>query len=697
MCKISLILPYWDRQEAANKAFASLEKYSDLDMEVIVVDDGNRRPFVVPDTKLNVRVINLPLKLRPKSPLTAWNAGVRQAHGEIIILSCVEIIHESPVIGEMVKQLEDIGESGYVLAAAWCPDDGIWHCHSTISVPTCPKGTGIGFTSALYKSLYLKAGGFDEEYREGAGYEDRDFIYRLVKAGAKFVTRDDLAVIHPKTGATIQWEPGAFDRNEKLYYSKWPEALEALKQTVTFLCLKAGKAYGSEYVNILKDMISRNLSKDILARFVCMTDDIQGLTDGIEIIKLPEDLETWWGKLYMFKRGLFRDGERIVFMDLDTLVIGSLDEIVKYEGQFATLKDFYHPQQLGPAVILWEAGEYASAIWDEWVAEGKPRHPMGDLWWLNNLDQGRFRKDIDKLQDLFPNKFVSFKADCNPYPPIGTSIVCFHGQPKPANCMVEWVADVWKIGGSGMVELDAVSNTVKETVAKNIRHSLSLGFDWLHMHKVHEGQAVIVAGGPSIKDTLPEIHYRHGIGQTIIAVNGTAKFLNENGIIPDIHIIIDARPENALFIKESNAKSYFLASQCAPEVFDTINDCTLFHMNTEGIQDVLPKDREANLVSSGTTVGLAALVVAYMLGYRKMHLHGFDSSFEENHHAYQQIQNDADRVIEVSVSGEKFKSTPWMVKQAQQFQELVPQLVDDDCIITVAGSGLLPFIARQMS
>jgi hypothetical protein len=442
-------------------------------------------------------------------------------------------------------------------------------------------------------------------------------------------------------------------------------------------------------------MVSRNIKRDY--RFVCITDDIQGLADGIEIIRLPSDLETWWGKLYMFKRGLFRDGERIVFMDLDTLIIGSLDEIVGYEGQFATLSDFYHPQQLGPAIIMWKAGEYTSSIWNEWVAEGKPRNPLGDLWWINNLDQGRFRKNADILQDLYPNHFVSFKADCHPYPPKGASVVCFHGQPKPDNCLVDWVESVWKVGGTGIAHLEVVANTNYETVKRNILHAIKTGHPWLEFSQVHDGDAVIVGGGPSVKETISEIKWRKDLGQTIIALNGSARFLNENGIIPDIHIIIDARAGNAEFITTSISKSYYLASQCAPEVFDAVEDATIFHMNTEGVADILPKDREANLISSGTTVALAAMAVAYVLGYRKLHLHGYDSSYETDHHAYQQKQNDNDPVIEAVVNGQKFKCAPWMVKQAQQWQELAIQLAEDNTIITVAGTGLLPCIAHCMS
>jgi hypothetical protein len=216
--KISLILPYWDRQEAAEKAFKLLEKhYSDLDMEIIVVDDGNEIPFVIPDVNLDIRVLRLPLKFIPKSPVTAWNEGVKIAVGEIIALSCVEILHAEPVLQQMKGELVKMGKDGYVLASAWCPEENTWHCHSTVKIPRNPWGTGQSFCSMMYRELYEKAGGFDEEYREGAGYEDNDFINRLLAAGAKFNIRDELVVIHPKSNASITWPDGAFARNEAMF------------------------------------------------------------------------------------------------------------------------------------------------------------------------------------------------------------------------------------------------------------------------------------------------------------------------------------------------------------------------------------------------------------------------------------------------------------------------------------------------
>lgn len=223
---ISLILPYWDRKLAAYVALRRLaEMYHDLDLEVVVVDDGNPEPFEPPQTSLNINVVRLPTKYEPLCPVTCWNHGVEVAKGDVIALSCIEVLHTDPVLAQMASELERLGPDGYVLSAAWCPESREWHCHSqhraSGSYPI-PVGTGRAFLAMLNRSLFEKTGGFDDEYRGGAGYEDVDWIYRLIKAGAKFSMRDDLVVTHPKSGATIRWSSEKFERNHNLLKGKWP-------------------------------------------------------------------------------------------------------------------------------------------------------------------------------------------------------------------------------------------------------------------------------------------------------------------------------------------------------------------------------------------------------------------------------------------------------------------------------------------
>lgn len=698
---ISLILPYWNRQKAADEALLSITRcYEGIPLEIVVVDDGSIPAFERPPIEfpkgMTLKVVRLPEKTDPKSPVSCWNEGVKAASGDLIAISCVEVVHEKPVLKAMAAQLEDLGPQGYVLAAAWCPEGREWHCHGQHvakgSYPI-PKGTGRAFLGMMHRSLYEKAGGWDEDYRDGAGYEDVDFIYRMLSAGAKFCIRNDLVVIHPKSGATIQWGGEKFERNRKLLASKWRE--------VTFACVQAGNycGRGAEYVNNLYDMVMRNLPRGYLGRFVCLTDDPTGLDSGITTMTLPSDLEGWYGKLYLFKPGLFKDGERVVFLDLDTLIIGNLDEVLAYEGDFATLRDFFVPERVGPAVMMWEAGK-ASAIWEKWEEAGKPRLPMGDLEWINGLDGGAFAVSADKLQDLYPKAFVSYKKDCRIAPPKGARVVCFHGIPRPHEVDDEWVRMCWKVGGLNRAELQVVINVEHEKRGENISKSSALDIPWLDSVKPKAGEALIVGGSPSMKVMLGEIRKRVAGGAKVFAVNGVGKFLQANGIAVDYQVIIDSRPENAKFVSE--AGHYLIASQCDPEVFARVDlkKTTLVHMHTAEVQQFIPKNlKPITLLSSGTTVGLAALALSYVLGFRTQFLYGMDSSYDDSgsHHAYAQSQNDQDPVIEAVAGSRKFKTTPWMVEQVNNFQKLASEMADDGCEIHVRSFGLLGHVAWLMS
>ena len=689
---ISLILPYWDRQGAAIKALAQLkETYGDLDFEIVLVDDGNAVPFVVPDIGLNIKVVTLPRKDIPKCPTTAWNAGVEAASGEIIVLSCIEILHTKPVLKELADAVMNIGPLGYVLAAAWCPDSGDWHCHSTVKTPRNPTGTGIAFCGAMHKDLYLKAGGFDDAYREGAGYEDNDFINRMLVAGARFVIRDDLVVIHPKEGASIQWGEERFLINERLYYQKWPKELRL--NSITFCCVNAGDylGRGREYVKNLRGMLGNCLPSGLAFKFVCFTDD-PFECEGVEFRLLPSDSAVGWNqKIALFKQGVFEDGERVVYLDLDTLLIGRIDKVLDYQGEFAVLRDFWRPTGLGPAVILWRGG-FGGWIYEKYEKSGFPQLERGDQEWLELVfAEEAYQPNI--LQDLYPTIFCSFKNDCRPHPPQNTRIVCFHGLPRPHD-VPGWVQECWSGRATGAA-LEMLCNVEMAKIAANIRHNSARDIVHLDQLPAKESSVLLIGGGPSMKNCIEEIREK-AKNSIIIAMNGSADYLAENGIKPDIQIGIDARAENLRFFKKRSAAQYYLASQCDPAIFDFIGDAILFHIALVDWDQYLPDTKPAMAIGGGHSVGMYAMSLAYVLGFRKMHLYGYDSSYrEDEHHAYSQQSNDDDPVIEAYVNDRTYKTTNWMVVQVNEFKDLSRELAQMGCTITTHGDGLLPYVAWQ--
>jgi uncharacterized Rossmann fold enzyme len=329
--------------------------------------------------------------------------------------------------------------------------------------------------------------------------------------------------------------------------------------------------------------------------------------------------------------------------------------------------------------------------------------PGGDQAWIEGYcEEAAMTPAI--LQDIFPDLFASFKVDdLDKQPPAKASVVVFHGVPRPHE-VAGWVQEVWKIGGMSRAELDTVLNVQRDAMLDQVRDACKRGLIWFDTVGEHEGHVCIVGGGPSLADKLDELRWRDSIGQQVWALNGAAKFLLDHDIIANMVVIADARPENAAFLDGLHPSTIAcLASQCHPDVFDkaikALRGIILWHVNTEGMAELLKDERRrpVHLIGGGSTVGLNAMVLAFAKGYRKIHLYGFDSSFrDDGHHAYSQPQNDGDRVVDALYNGQKFKVAPWMAQQVNEFQDLVPGLVNDGCIITVAGDGLLPTVARDM-
>lgn len=465
--------------------------------------------------------------------------------------------------------------------------------------------------------------------------------------------------------------------------------------------VKVGDAYGPEYVNILADCISRNLAAGTPGTFECFTDNPEGISEHITTHPIPqgEGFDGWWAKMWLFKDGHFEDGDRILYFDLDTVILGPLDEIVKYDGSFAILRDFFKPHDdMQSAVMAWPANSQMDLL-DSWLEKGLPILHGGDQAAIQASFTERNIKP-DFWQDLYPSLFVSYKSGSyKRVPPKGASVVCFHGQPKPHNCNSTWVDGVWQINGTQAFEIEQFCNTEEKQIEANIRYAMSLDYPWLEPVALHDGLAVIVGGAPSLKETVGEIAR---LGGTVFATNNTAQFLEGHGIASDYHVLVDARPENTGFISSRPQLGYLLASQCDRSAFDAIAQgaVTVWHPKINGIVELIQNDpRPACIVGGGSTVCLKAIAIAYILGYRKFHLFGMDSSYADDgeHHAYSQALNDDDLIVRVQVDDRFFTTSPWMVAQADEFEDLLVELSRLGCTFDVSGDGLIPYILREMT
>lgn len=257
--------------------------------------------------------------------------------------------------------------------------------------------------------------------------------------------------------------------------------------------------------------------------------------------------------------------------------------------------------------------------------------------------------------------------------------------------------------------VNTVCNTPLDGILANIKiNARREDVKWLRACEEHDRHAVLVGGGPSLKHCLAEIKARQNdpnTKQDIFALNGAAKFLLSQGIVPDYLVVVDPREQNIEFVKDFPARAYLLAAQCHPRLFDALEgkDVTTFLMHLDEIaakkDELLPKGTLATPVIGPITCGLTSMSVAACAGYRKIHLYGYDSSDAEGEaHAYAQGLSTAEaKRLNVFREGKTYSCSFAMFEQASTFPQFARMLADFGAIITVHGTGLLPDIAREMA
>jgi hypothetical protein len=221
-----------------------------------------------------------------------------------------------------------------------------------------------------------------------------------------------------------------------------------MKQLV---CVKWGSAYGPEYVNRLYGMVSRHLTPPF--RLVCLTDDRNRIRAEVECFDLPElgvphpqrTVGKWrkqvlWGATVP---GL-RTGEPALFIDLDSVIVGSLDDYfgIGQPGDVYVARNWARPlEKLGQtSVFRFPVGGNAHIL-DDFRAD-----PQGiaDKY---QFEQHYVTFAVTGGVKFWPEAWTRhFRLHCMPpFPlcyfmtarlPQGARIVTFPGGPNPDDVMV---------------------------------------------------------------------------------------------------------------------------------------------------------------------------------------------------------------------------------------------------------------------
>ena len=221
-----------------------------------------------------------------------------------------------------------------------------------------------------------------------------------------------------------------------------------MKGPVTVCACWSGDYYDSSYIDRLYNSVERNLSYPF--DFVLYIGP-DATNEKMSKIKSPiRAYQTfrkyWWsGMEFWAKNPPLVETDTLLYLDLDIVIVGSLDPLVEYPSDHCYMKDY--PSDICPpgkekdgnaSVVLIRNGA-GHQIWDEYVRVGMPQ------WDVLNPPPGRLfplaaqgiMNDLYIAHDVFPEEWIpSYKLSVIRHGLSDNCIaVSFHGRPKPHECL----------------------------------------------------------------------------------------------------------------------------------------------------------------------------------------------------------------------------------------------------------------------
>lgn len=167
--------------------------------------------------------------------------------------------------------------------------------------------------------------------------------------------------------------------------------------TVACVFVQGPYPYTAEYVYRLERMVRRHLERPF--HFVCLTDRPE-LLPGIKTIRIDASLGSpesfgYWTKLRLFDPSVGLTG-RVLYLDLDVLVVSDLEEIVSRPSSFSITEDQLSLERapvgidrygrivvrnFNSSVMAFTAGRGFEALFTEWRPEVS-KHLSTDQDWI---------------------------------------------------------------------------------------------------------------------------------------------------------------------------------------------------------------------------------------------------------------------------------------------------------------------------
>lgn len=216
-------------------------------------------------------------------------------------------------------------------------------------------------------------------------------------------------------------------------------------QPVNIICMKWGTRYGPHYVNRLYNGVKKHLN--IPYRFICFTDDATGLDQGVESFPLPEitipeqHSVSPWRKLSLFSKQLGDLSGKALFLDLDVIIVDSLDEFFDFSDRFTIIENWTQKGRgIGnSSVYCFEVGAHSDILefYEKNQTEVFSNYSNEQIYLSLNIKDKKYwpAKWCQSFKfHAIPRGIKRFLVE--PMIPEGCKIVVFHGYPNPDQALV---------------------------------------------------------------------------------------------------------------------------------------------------------------------------------------------------------------------------------------------------------------------
>jgi len=216
--------------------------------------------------------------------------------------------------------------------------------------------------------------------------------------------------------------------------------------TVACVWIKSDTYDSPEWVYRLHRMVEANLAQEF--EFLVITSEpidlmpLKGstLSTFYPRIKPPDGWPLWWYKLNLFEVDPM--GDRVLYLDLDTVVMGGLEDLVNYPSDFCMAPTSGVPTKnhdFNSSVVVWTPGCEQHQIIKKSLPPDWKRY-AGDQQWLSSL-----KMKIDAFPYRWIHKYLPGKG---PYlPPDGTRVaLMIQGGKNQAllDAGHSWIAEYWR-------------------------------------------------------------------------------------------------------------------------------------------------------------------------------------------------------------------------------------------------------------